>query len=315
MIITNTTQIESEKLLNLKFNLSFYGCGYEKRSAYLYKLLNVNLLNNFVLAFGANQDKNFIENLNLFKENPNNNIIISDGEKDIDIYNSLNDFLKEQKSKEEINILIDYSSMTKIWMSAFLKYLVSFNSENISRVNLYYSYSHSKFSIPTQASKHGISVMPMDGFCKLSLPDKPTALIIGLGYDKNMATGLSQYLDAESYIFHTDNSYSNKYRTSVLDENVDLLREVKEENIYEFPILDINYTQSILHSLLTDLLQTNRIVLAPCGPKIFTLLCLVESLILDNVDVWRISSSVSTEKIIDKLPDGKISVLKITFEN
>jgi len=71
----------------------------------------------------------------------------------------------------------------------------------------------------------------------------------------------------------------------------------------------------MLHNDLTDLTQTNRIVLAPCGPKIFSLICLVESIKLENVDVWRISSSKNASNVSDKLADGKITFYKLTFEN
>ncbi len=314
MNLTKTQQINIEEINQLNFDIAFFSCGYEKRSSFLFGSKKINCLNNKVFVFDNDDRLNIKSNKAIFEKSKSCSFIYSNGESQMDICKTLNVFFENFPNQKEVNILIDYSSMTKVWFSSFLNYFMNLNF-NEKLINLYYSYSHSKYTPPMNDNDYGISVEPVSGFCNISLPDKPTALIIGLGYDKKMAIGLSQYLDAESYIFYSDDSYSKDFSNSVKEENRELLMEVKEDNVYLYPIMDLTTTENILHSLLVDLLQTNRIVLAPCGPKIFTLICLTESIKLENVDVWRISSSKNRIDVSDKLPDGSISVYKVTFES
>lgn len=306
----STKQVPVEELVNIYFDAAFYSCGYETRATFLKESFDIVASRNILLVFNDEERGSFKKNKNFYTDHLENcELIYADSDRDDSINKVFKDILEVDKS--ELNILIDYSSMTSVWFASFLGYFRYYKSSR--KIRLYYSYSHAKFIIPKEVSRHIINVKPMVGFTNLSIPDKPTALIIGLGYERNKATGLAQYLDAESYLFYTDNSYENDFYDCVIHENEVLLNEVKKENVFCYPIRDIDATASLLHLLVSDLLQTNRIVLAPCGPKIFTLLCLIESLKNENVDVWRVSDSKDLEERPDRVPDGNISVYSITI--
>lgn len=314
MILTTSFQIDQNELSEIEFDVAYFACGYEERATFIKKtyLLKSNINN--VLVFRDEKRLNTLKNKEYYKKDNTCNFIISEGESDIDIINSLNLFF-QQNTKDEVNILIDYSSMTSVWFATFLNYFNCFFRQGMtSKVNLFYAYSHSIYTNPVQEDDVTLSVDPLNGFSNISIPDKPTALIIGLGYEKKKATGLAQYLDAESYVFYSDSSYAEKFSYAVKSENATLLSEVKKENVFEYPILNIGITANILHTLIVDLVQSCRIVLAPCGPKIFSLLCLIESIKVENTDVWRISSSKASRNVVDKKADGKVSIYRVSFE-
>lgn len=58
-----------------------------------------------------------------------------------------------------------------------------------------------------------------------------------------------------------------------------------------------------------DLLRNYRVILAPCGPKPFTLLSLITAIKLPDIDVWRISSGKAAPTI-DKVADGEVFFLR-----
>lgn len=315
MKLISNQQVTEEQLNEIKFDISYFACGYEKRSIFFKSKhpIESNVIN--VLEFEKEARLKTKENRLFYEKDAKCNFILSEGESDLEIINTLNAFFKTCQ-EIDINILIDYSSMTSIWFSSFLNYFnCYFENSKIKRINLYYAYSHSLYTGPLKGESLTLSVDPLDGFSNISIPDKPTALIIGLGYEKDKATGLAQYLDAESYVFISDSTYAEEFSQTVKVENSVLLTEVKKENIFEYPILNLKITAKLLHTLVVDLVQSHRIVLAPCGPKIFSLLCLIESIKVENTDVWRISSSKASKTAVDKEPDGKISIYRVTFEN
>lgn len=315
MKLISNQQVTEEQLDEIKFDISYFACGYEKRSIFFKSKHNIESKFSYVLEFEKEARLKTKENKLFYEKDSECNFVLAEGESGVEIINTLNVFFKTCE-ESDINILIDYSSMTSIWFSSFLNYFnCYFKDSKIKRVNLFYAYSHSIYTGPLKGESLALSVDPLEGFSNISIPDKPTALIIGLGYEKDKATGLAQYLDAESYVFISDSSYAEEFSQTVKVENSVLLTEVKKENIFEYPILNLKIAAKLLHTLIVDLAQSHRIVLAPCGPKIFSLLCLIESIKVENTDVWRISSSKASKTAVDKEPDGKISIYRVIFEN
>jgi hypothetical protein len=67
-----------------------------------------------------------------------------------------------------------------------------------------------------------------------------------------------------------------------------------------------------LSSLIEDLSRNYRVIIAPCGPKPFTLVSLCLALMFENIDVWRISSGKQSVPI-DKEAEGDVVAYKISF--
>jgi len=157
-----------------------------------------------------------------------------------------------------------------------------------------------------------IHIGPIKDFTSLSVPDKPTALIIGLGYEKERAFGLSEYFDAETYIFAADDSKDFKYYEAVKHANQYLIQYAKLQNIFEYSLHHLARTESLLYSVCKSLKSDYRLVLAPTGPKPFTLICLLTAIRLKEIDVWRISAG-KYSKPTKKEPDGTWSCYKVKF--
>ena len=154
---------------------------------------------------------------------------------------------------------------------------------------------------------------PLFGYCDLNVPSRPTALIIGLGNERNRIYGLKEYFDAVPYLFYSDKSYNDKYSKEIEVINKEIIEETCPNNIFQFPIHDLTYTNYILENLCLTLLKDYRVIIAPCGPKPFAILAMINSLKHDDsLEVWRISPGSKIPKI-DREPTGLISIIELDF--
>lgn len=281
------SNIKIDEILNL--DLIIVASGYEHRASYLaQKLSHLDIKDKIVFAF-----KDHSEN----QVRKNNDKIFNDlgfisehfsGNNWENIQNILTQFFDNLCDKEEVNILVDYSSMTRLWYATILKYVTTYcNYRGI--INLYFSYTKAKYSPPSDSEiNFTVNFDPLPGYNKLSIPDKPTALIIGLGYEKARATGLIDYFDAqEVFLFYSDNPL---YHDKIKEANGKLL-ETYSNNVFVFPLNDIVTTKTILENLCNRLSSDFRIVITPCGPKPFTLISFLLAIENQSIDTWRVSGS------------------------
>lgn len=297
-------------LNSIDFDLVIFGCGYEKRSSFVAREAKINFENDLILGFSA--DKNLFsrkENEQFFKKNFTNYIELS-GDESSTIEKQLMDIEFEDGV---INVLIDYTSMTRIWYSSLIRFFLNPNNLEDKKVNIFFSYSSGQFSNPSK-SKDSVGYMsPIEGFVNLSIPDKPTALIIGLGYEKNIALGLKEYFDAsEVYLFYSDGGIDPKYPKLVEANNTYMFNEVKTNNIFQYPINDLNFTQLLLNNVCESLNNDFRVIIAPSGPKPFNLISFFVALKIGSIDVWRISSYKKSFPT-DKLPIGSLKLSHLTI--
>ncbi|APU97168.1 hypothetical protein BV902_13100 [Sphingobacterium sp. B29] len=245
-----------------------------------------------------------------FLKKNNCTIKLADGN-DSNVIHDILDTFALNCSLESIRILIDYSSMTRVWYGEILSYFRD-TPHNFTEVEITFAYSFAKFVSPPSENYRNLYVSPIDGFSYFSIPDKPTAVLIGLGYEKNKAFGLSEYFDGETFVFYNDDAIDNRFNTSIETINQSLLEVIAEENKFSFPIYDLEFSERQLLSLCSYLQNEYRIIIAPTGPKPFTLISLIISLKIREIDVWRISQG-DNRKAIPFQAEGKLSLYKVKF--
>lgn len=308
----STSQVDLDDITDVSFDLILASSGYESRGSFLFDTFNeFKGQNKVVLSF----DNYVNEPIRLYNDKVFSNLgftsFVLSGNDNTAILKFLDSTL-ESLGGREINILIDYSCMTRVWYAEILRFFY-YSLREDQTVNLYFSYSVSEYASPPENNKLNKFVSPIPGFYSISTPAKPTALIIGLGYISARAFGLSEYFDVSPYLFINDTNFNDKFHYEVLKQNEDVLRNVPTENIFLYPLNNLSFTETLLNHLCHDLLTDYRIVLAPCGPKPFTLISLITCLRLKDVDVWRISAG-EDEVPLDKKPSGSILILKTTFQ-
>ncbi|MEV4887668.1 hypothetical protein MRBLMN1_006260 [Chitinophaga ginsengisegetis] len=202
------------------------------------------------------------------------------------IYEILNEVINKS-DKEEINIFVDYSCMTKSWYYSIILYL-SNKEISLKRIKVYFSYTPSKYS-PPQEPKPNSEIEPLPG--KYVVPtDKPKALIVCLGYEQNKAEGIIEHLDPKiSYIFYTKPTLDHQFEETLESNNSTILEE-RCKHVVTFPFQDLLYLERELTSLYFKLKDEYSVIIAPLGPKPFTFISMLMSVKYNDIDIWRVGS-------------------------
>lgn len=220
------------------------------------------------------------------------------------------DMISGRKEKR-VSILIDYTSMTTCWYAAILDGLRSATSIGIE-VEIVFVYSVAKYSTPGLAASNA-GTWPVPGFGNVSIPGGPTTLIMGLGYERDRALGVHEYLEPyETYLFYTDPAFDVQYTADIVHNNSGLISLLPESHVFRYPASDLKRTGIMLSSLCSGLVDKCRIILVPLGPKPFVLLCLFQSLRMPQLEVWRVTGGATEEPALRE-PSGDFVVCKAVF--
>lgn len=216
------------------------------------------------------------------------------------------------KSEEySISVSVDYTVMSQLWYSSILVFLNNLNIKK--KIDLYFSYTQSKFYKPSNSNNCNYKFQPLKGYSNISIPNKPTALILGVGFENRRAFSLKEYLDAEEvYVFITDKLSAPQFNKEVYIQNRDIIAQMNDDHILEYPVLDILYTRKILYDLCKNLSNDFRVLIAPCGPKTFSLVSAIVAMQIPNIDVWSIIGGSHNEEGNDA--NGEISHILIEYE-
>jgi hypothetical protein len=310
-LISLNNLLEVETLNQIEFDLIICASGFEERASFLVSNYRLNSKEKICLSFNSFNDRYSRKRNDEIFASLSFSTFLIDGNSRDEIIDILTEF-ENHNSSEVINVLVDYSSMTRIWYATIINYF-RYKAQKFNSVNLFFCYSVSKYIPPPAYQPYTSFIEPIDGFFNLSIPDKPSALIIGLGYEKDRAFGLKEYFDAdEVYLFLTEESSDKKYTTAVIENNKSILRDSKESNTIRYTLFDLNNTDSLLYKLCKDLSEDFRVILAPCGPKPFTLICYLTNYRINSIDVWRISGG-KYSRPVNKIPTGKILCLELNL--
>jgi hypothetical protein len=310
MELDSACQVSPDQLQSINFDAIIAVSGYESRCTHMVSQLNIsNIPYRMVLAFNEKKDLLYRDfNDKKFRE-------LGFKFYDVPSYDPLSIFLifntiLKAIDKNNINILIDYSSMPKVWYSEILNYFNS-REDALTNVNLWFSYAPSEFI----KSASSIGNKYVDPIKPKSLNDKPIALILGLGYEKGRAQDFARQLNAEiTYAFYANPAIDSRYVQEVLDNNQPVLRHIKQEQIIPYPIFDLNSVNDTLTQLCINLRMNYQVLLAPVGPKPFTLMCFILASRYPDIKICRVSSVLSSKEC-DHKAHGESLVYKVEFTN
>lgn len=286
MELGNIQQINFSDITTVKFDILIMVSGYENRCSFLAEKLQSNALTKIVFGFKEKKETgNRPENDKLFRH-LNYEYIEASGNSGDNIQTTLEEIIGKT-DKKELNILVDYSCMTKDWYSTIVNYFVNWDF-NIKLLHLYFSYTPSQYEKSHQKSlfklKTGLKPAPYP-----KTDNRPVALVLGLGYDQDKAMELvNRIRPAVTYAFYSNPSQDERFVTEVRKINSSLLKNLPANHIFRFPMNDFRKINILLKELVLDLRLDTQVILAPLGPKPFALNCMLLSARYPDVWVWRV---------------------------
>ena len=206
-------------------------------------------------------------------------------------------------------VLIDISSMTRAWYGGMVKALSQLQYPE--PITTRFAYTPAEYMPPPPQYPPNEVLRPIPGFSSLSLPDKPTALILGLGHDPERALGLKDHLDPQmTLLFRADPGIDPRYGESVLTANRDLIDMVGRDHLFSYPLGDCVTTYKIVESACRGLLRDWRLVICSLGPKLFGLVSFLLATYYEEISIWRVSACAKHQPF-DHKPGGAPIVFEI----
>lgn len=186
-------------------------------------------------------------------------------------------------------ICLDVSSLNRGAMASLLAELL--DSDFFKNAEITVLYSVAVFAPPPPEELDFLDFAPLDKFGGwTSNPERPTALILGLGYETDHAVGALEFLDPSVTFAFFPIGSDQKFEKHVEKANRSFFELISSDRIIKYPVLSPYQTFWEMRSLILSLRGVARIVLVPMGPKIFSSLCLVSQRMFgDEISIWRAS--------------------------
>jgi hypothetical protein len=310
MDFVNFRQVELPDLLNNHFDLVIAASGYETRSISFFNDNQLNAAKKVAFAFCEKSlettrkynDKAFIEK--------GFDLIQASGED----HNVILNFLKlelRKIQKEKINILIDYSSMTRKWYAAIIHFLVAEQLE-CNKLHAYFTYTPAQINLTRKDSSilYAESVLPVPSFRHNNLP---LTLIIGIGINSDKATHLIKKLNPDHLVLlYADPGFERSFVETVLKNNHKLIESVEIRHIVNYPAHDIEKTYQILKDICFELRAKHNIIIAHLGPKVLSFSSILLNISYPYVDIWKVQSKEG-KSALDRIPIAKPVNVVVNF--
>lgn len=117
-----------------------------------------------------------------------------------------------------------------------------------------------------------------------------TSLVVGLGYEKNKASGACEYFDAgETWVF-VPQSAIGAYEAAVVSNNEELLaRARRRDHVTTYCVERPSETFGLLAGTVSRVVPKMNPVLLPFGPKVFFALSLLVAAVYREAGVWHVT--------------------------
>jgi hypothetical protein len=281
-------QIPPGDLLKVKYDLFILVAGYEQRSVYLPQNYNIEAETLIALAFEEKSKDLHRKNNDAYLLEKGFKFVTVSGEDKAALEPVFSELLKKT-GKENIFILFDYSSMTKLWYSSIINFLIS-DSKIRSNVTVHFSYTPAVYNEPKNTKAVKFNERVSFPSRKNNDSSKPLALIIGLGLDPGRPEFIQKSLDPDiTILMYADPASDIKYVQKVLKFNQEIIENTEVRNLHSYPLFDLEKTNQIITDLCMNLRVKYNVVIVPVGPKVLTLLALLLSSRFPDINVIRLS--------------------------
>jgi len=214
--------------------------------------------------------------------------------------------------QSELRLAIDVSSITRRMMAELILEITHLSIRR--RVVADFWYCPAIFERPQLGSPPiEVSGPALPEFAGWSIdPERTLAVLVGLGYEPNLALGTLEYLEPGRVWAFVPRGEDSRYDRAVVKSNSDLLAQLSPDRIVSYAVGEPWQTSMMVDSLVDGLLPQFRVVLVPFGPKVFALCCsLVAAIYQPAVTLWR-TSTATFQVPPDRHASGKVYGLRVT---
>ncbi|MCH8045607.1 MAG: hypothetical protein IID44_17995 [Planctomycetes bacterium] len=269
-----------------RYDIAMFSSGYEERCTHAPKYFESTDISE-VAVFG------FTNLSNTEQRRRNDSYFREQWKRDPDLLNSNDDGIVYEylqrlanAGAERIRVLVDYSSMSRLWYAAIINWARFVPS--VESIEIDFVYSIGRYEpelIPIVIH----DILPIPGCEGGSLRFSKTVAIFGLGFYGAMADCVMEHLEPDTvYAFLASPGASEQYLSVVKKSNEFLLS--RADSVLEVPLTSVEMTVRYLTELVIPELPHSEVVLVPMGPKPHGLACILVSMQFGDVSCLRVSA-------------------------
>lgn len=187
-------------------------------------------------------------------------------------------------------IAIDISCMSRPTMAAAFQAVLESAEQRPVWMDILYVVA--EFTAPPDVLPPNEDIRPINDWFA-GWPTNATAstsLVVGLGYEKNKASGACEYFDAgETWVF-VPQSAIGAYEAAVVSNNEELLaRARRRDHVTTYRVERPSETFGLLAGTVSRVVSKMNPVLLPFGPKVFFALSLLVAAVYREAGVWHVT--------------------------
>lgn len=215
-----------------------------------------------------------------------------------------------------MRVVVDISCMTRLLIASTCYEIAQLATRLGHRILVDFVYSCAEFGevpkIDGPVTVNGPAIPALAGW-----PQNPASslgVIIGIGYEEDLALGVIEELEATSVWAFRPKDHDPRYETEIEAKNHGLFDEIPPANMVRYSLFDPFSLFCSVEALVGLAKQKSRLVVVPLGPKLFALVgCLATLRHHPAVGFWRVSNGENVNPV-ERRASGKILVLQTLFE-
>lgn len=297
--------IDFDSVCEGKYDLSLFASGYESRCIHIPGLIKQNTINK-PLVFGFTEEQ-FAGN------RPQNDAFYSarwgcvpiplSGDDEKPIYEYLNEYTRS--INRPIRILLDYSSMSRLWYAAVLNWARFGASGRDVIIDFVYAMGRYDEEKRPMVIRGMTSIPGCEG---RTYRLRESVAVFGLGFHGLAALCVLDRLEADTvYVFLASPGSKEEYDARTREVNKDLINNQKTKGILELPLASVEGCYRDLAETIAPHRPDGEITLVPMGPKPHVLASILVAMRFQEVACLRVSGDPPQ----DVKPSGEIVATRV----
>ncbi len=192
-------------------------------------------------------------------------------------------------------VRVDISSMRRTTMARVVEAVCS--SRTDSQVQFVYAPAMYEASSQAVEDHLALSAGPVTRYFSGALrpTSVPLGLVAGLGLEPHRVLGLTELLEPSRVWAFLAVSEDKRFQAAVLEVNQPTVAS-PQSDLFKYDLRSVADTYAAVESLVYAAGESHRLVLAPSGPKVFALVCLLVAATPGSYQpaVWRVGGPTSS---------------------
>lgn len=232
-----------------------------------------------------------------------------------EIASSGNDFMIQallngivSKGAQVRKVLVDCSSMSRLWYSGILNWVTYGNSVEETVVDFVYALGkYEEQNLPMVIE----DMVPIPGCEGGALQSQQSLAIFGLGFNGWASLSVLERLEADDvFAFIASPGASPDYPERVRELNKDFLDEPRvKRHVLELPLRSVETSYRYLSELVTPHRFKDSVTLVPMGPKPHILASILVSMRFPEVACMRVSAKRARPEKVE--PTGEVIAVRV----